>query len=210
MTALFAFSAMTQVAAAATVLTFDTLPVGDLVPDIYTEKGVTVSGNPSSYDRAGVVHMDDAGTFFSSLISISTGGLFSALAVDVLGLQQESYLETEDGLVPAAHDNVWFRGYVGGNLVSEFGYSSGFDGFDAQVRFGPSFGSLDLFTISAETRLASGVICLDAPCGHFELDNLIVGTVGETLAPVPLPAAGWLLLAGVGAMGVLRHRRSPV
>jgi len=33
---------------------------------------------------------------------------------------------------------------------------------------------------------------------------------GDVVAPVPLPAAGWLLLAGVGALSALKLRRSSV
>lgn len=203
---LFLFLASGVSASAATVLTFDGVSSDPYDgPQTYVESGVTVSGRPAYYGTPGVVHMDDAGTPFSQTISVTTGADFSALAVDIIGLPQESYFESEDGEIPVAHRNVWFRGYLDGALVAELGYSSGLLGSDRQVRFGPEFGTLDAFTISAETEFLAGMLCRDAPCGHFEVDNLIVGAPDEVLAPIPLPASGLALLAGLGVLWARRQ-----
>lgn len=59
------------------------------------------------------------------------------------------------------------------------------------------------------TRNADGTSVFDT----FALvDGGIVATEadrfpGDDVAPVPLPAAGWMLMAGIGGMGVLRRRR---
>ena len=48
----------------------------------------------------------------------------------------------------------------------------------------------------------------DAEKTQYGLKNLSGhGDVNVNMSPVPLPAAGWLLLAGVGALGAMRHRR---
>jgi hypothetical protein len=84
---------------------------------------------------------------------------------------------------------------------------------------------------SAEPSLpASGPVCLAAgsalcdagftaaPVVPVEFDGAFVvrigtslwnGTAiryGESIAPIPLPAAGWLVLAGMGALGLMRRR----
>lgn len=43
----------------------------------------------------------------------------------------------------------------------------------------------------------------------FAIDSLRFGKVGDIIvpAPIPLPAAGWLLLGGLGGMAALRRRR---
>lgn len=210
-TAFLASMTITSAAQAATVIGFDGVRDfffygDDFPPETYVEDGVTIGGSPAGNDADGIVHMDDAGTLWSNFISASTGGLFSALAVTIYGLPQYSYIDDGTDIINIPHRNVWFRGFVDGAQVAELGYSSGLSGFDAQVRLGADFSSLDYFTVTAETEYVEGMVCADAPCGHFDLDNLIVGAAGEVLPPVPLPAAGWLLLGAIGALGVMRRR----
>jgi hypothetical protein len=59
-----------------------------------------------------------------------------------------------------------------------------------------------------------------APVVPVEFDGAFVVRIGESLwngtalgtgdaiAPIPLPAAGWLVLAGMGALGLMRRRRA--
>ncbi|MDH2327697.1 VPLPA-CTERM sorting domain-containing protein [Cereibacter sp. SYSU M97828] len=201
-TAFLALSVST--ANAATVITFDSLPIGDTVPATYVESGVTVAGSPGSYTRAGAVHMDDGGTFYAKTIQITTGAAFSALGVDIFGLGQNSFIFDDDlgEVVGVPHENVFIKGFLGGSLVAELSFSTGLATALTQVRFDSSFADIDLLTVTADSVLMPGMECFEYPCGHFDLDNLIVGAVGEELAPVPLPAAGWMLLAGVAALGV--------
>lgn len=73
---------------------------------------------------------------------------------------------------------------------------------------GEAFRDLDKLTVSAlRPDIARiGGECFDAPCAHFELDNLV-------LAPVPLPAAVWLFVSGIAALaaagGAFRRPRTP-
>lgn len=200
-------------ASAATVITFDGVmdyyAYPDLPPETYLESGYSIGGGPASLDAPGSVHLDDAGSPLGSYISVTTGGLFSALAVQILGLGQASLLEVEEtettpsDQIPTAHENVWFKGFLNGVMVVEQGFSTGLKTALFDVRFGPAFAVIDRFEIVAETRLLANMICYDAPCGHFVVDNLIVGAPAEV---IPVPAAGWLLAGGIGAL-LLRRRR---
>lgn len=62
-------------------------------------------------------------------------------------------------------------------------------------------GSLDQtgFTIDL-----GGFDLLGVPSG---LDEITVSFVTETVQPIPLPAAAWFLVAGMGALGVVARRR---
>lgn len=206
-TAFLALSVST--AHAATVIGFDGLPIGDTVPATYVESGVTVAGSPGSYTRAGAVHMDDGGSFYAKTIQITTGAAFSALGVDIFGLGQNSFVFDDELGEPVAtpHTNVWIRGFAGGSLVASLDFSTGLQTALTQVRFDSSFADIDLLTVTADSVLLPGMECSDVPCGHFDLDNLIVGAAGEQLSPVPLPASGWMLLAGMAALA-LRFRPS--
>lgn len=42
--------------------------------------------------------------------------------------------------------------------------------------------------------------------GNFAIDNLTIAARSSQTAPIPLPAAGWLLVAGIGALAATRHR----
>lgn len=201
-------------ALAATIITFDgvfdyNFYGMDDPPSTYFEDGYSIGGTPASWGAPGDVHLDDSGTMWSNYISVTTEGLFSALAMEIYGLPQASVFEieatetSEPQTIPVAHENVWFRGFVDDVLLAERGFSSGLNGGIFDVRLGPDFASLDRFEIFAETRLPSGAVCWDAPCGHFTLDNLIVGAPAEV---IPLPAAGWLLGGAIGAL-LLRRRR---
>ena len=52
--------------------------------------------------------------------------------------------------------------------------------------------------------LASTVFAIGVKDNH---DEFKIRQIGVELAPVPLPAAGFLLLAGLGGLGLARRRR---
>lgn len=43
--------------------------------------------------------------------------------------------------------------------------------------------------------------------GDADLSDMIVEITGATFAPVPLPAAAWMLLAGVGGLAAMKRRK---
>lgn len=193
-------------------LTFDNAPLGgemdpyDMPP--YVEQGVSVKG--AAIWSLGLLHLDDSGTAFPYKLEISTGAPFSPVSVGILGHGQGSVREIfneETGWfdrIPTPYDNVILEGYRGGDLVAFDSYSTGLEEGWFDYRFAADFRSIDLLVIeNTSYPLPEGVTCYDAPCAHISLDDLRI-----SLAPVPLPASGGLLTAGlVAAMGLRKSKK---
>ena len=71
------------------------------------------------------------------------------------------------------------------------------------------------FTLAFESGLGSGISFRSGPLGEtntvagwldFDGTNDFLATV-EPVAPVPLPAAGWMLLSALGSLGIVRRSR---
>lgn len=113
---------------------------------------------------------------------------------------------------------------TGGRFGTEFAIVHGTgphvlgDGMDDTFASGP------LLT-GGEALLVGQVLCLSGSCTTVDaIVSMRVLNPGEalrrarvdaqmtwepgTLAPIPLPAAGWMLLAGLGALGTLARRRA--
>lgn len=184
-----------EASAATVTLTFDGVPsAGGTGPATIVESGYTISGTPDSYVTPGTVHLDDSGTGLNSWVGISGPVPFNPIQVDVTGLT---------GGLGVTYDNVYFEGYQGGGLVATQVYASPQDGTTVAVTFGSGFTNLDSLVIGVVRPDPSLLDLGDpfcAPCGHVNIDNLV-------LAPVPLPASGVLLLAGLTALGVRRMTR---
>src|SRR5437763_1739300 len=72
--------------------------------------------------------------------------------------------------------------------------------------FGGLFHDLDKLKVSVLLHPQEQYFCID--CANLYLDNLQLSLLGNTPAPVPLPAAGWLLGSGLAALGVIRRRKA--
>jgi hypothetical protein len=98
----------------------------------------------------------------------------------------------------------------GGNLLVGGNYdrSIGFAVLDCAVG-SPVWGSSACFSTDENLRTGN-VIAFMLDDGGANVDDNhddYVGYMVATPAPVPLPAAGWLLLSGVGALGAAARRR---
>ena len=162
------------------------------------------------FDAPGAVHLDDGGTSFARQITFTMNRRFNAIAFDLIPTNFNYLIcdsEELEGCVTETFDNVMLQGFRNGILV-------GLSIFDMSLNSGHlSFGSLlrnlDSLVIGFAPLPFDGTlpdgrfaVCIESPCSHFNIDNI-------TLAAVPLPAPGLLLVAvlTIGGLGALSRRR---
>ncbi len=166
----------------------------------YSEDGFTVTaldGILASYITAGTVLLVDSGPDFTTALSISGPGLFTANGLTFTSLGYDSFDE-----LPANIGNVIIRGFVGDTAVAVMRLSASIiSGTVQSVLFGPEFANLDRLEIELAYPRRAGAC--GSPCGQIE-----IGSLDLAPAPVPLPATGGLLaLAGLTIAGISRRRR---
>lgn len=204
----FGLGALGAGPAPAANMTFSGL-TGDCVgTPSYTENGITATsggGTDIAYHlNPGVLHMDDSGTTCPQSVEFTMARPFDAISVDILPLESNYCADPDNCSAPGdPYDNVLWEGFVGDAIVASSKFFMGTT--DSTYVFGDAFRGLDKLKVSAllPSLAVIGGECFDAPCAHFELDNL-------NLAPIPLPATLWLLASGLttlGAMGVWRRPR---
>lgn len=176
-------------------------------PPSYVENGITatgIGGSPAFHTRPGALHLDDSGTPFPHRVEFTMALPFHAISVDILPIVPTAYCS--DPSCESAgdpYDNVLWEGLVGDTVVASSKFFMGTT--NSTYTFGDTFRGLDKLAVTALLpdfdRI--GGACFDAPCAHFDLDNLV-------LAPVPLPAGIWLFASGIGILGAMggRLRRS--
>jgi hypothetical protein len=187
-----ALAMVTPVAAHATTVDFDDLAAGSLVGGAYSAFGVTFNhaevvtfGHLPGGTPANAIAHDDLSTTFGPESAISVVFDFVVSSVSLTGLD-----------VGAA--GFLFRGFdatVGGNLV------------DAKTAFGDGLGIGEFFTLdlAGSIRRIEFSQVLPNYSDGIAFDNLSFET-GD-IAPVPLPAALPLSLAGLGMLAAVRRRR---
>jgi hypothetical protein len=196
--------------ATAATMSFSGLPGSCLgASPAYAEAGITATDSgfgPAYWARPGVLHMDDSGTFCPQSVTFATARPFDAVSVDILPLSSWYCADPGNCAATDPYDNVLWEGLVGDTVVASDAFFMGTT--DSTYVFGEAFRTLDELRVSAlRPDIARiGGECFDAPCAHFELDNLV-------LAPVPLPAAVWLFASGIGALaaagGAFHRSRKP-
>ncbi len=104
---------------------------------------------------------------------------------------------------PAGRSNPCYRGVV--FLREDSSAPSSILSSDASVDFPSMFSSFS----TREFRFSAADIYLNLGTGSSGTGSTVrdgfVGTI-TSIAPVPLPAAAWLLLAGLGGLGLLGRR----
>lgn len=207
--AVFFLAISAGVSASAATLNFNDIPDGEHGPAaaIWHEAGAMVAADPMSdgivwYSLPGAIHIDDSGTSLTQRVDVTTGGVFSAVRMAVVGYELASYVQDGEDTVPTAYQNIAAAGFRDGLSVASAQFSTGLSGGVFSFSFGSDFRNIDLLRIAAigPWRQMLGdlpIECSDAPCGHFDLDSL-------TLAPVPLPGGFLLAFGGVAALAGVR------
>lgn len=219
----------TVLSASAVTMTFDDLPHAD--PDLhnYTENGITASADHAGlgyWGKAGRLHLDDSGSWIASNVGFSTGGLFDAVSFDVpqyglTSLVYEFYDTVAEEWIwvfGIPYHNVGVKGFRDGELVAETTFYS--EDYSTYFLDALKFADIDYLTISAlrpspaeiqavrESVLAQhpgatdiAVWCFDSPCGHFDIDNLVL----DPALAAPAPPTLALLALGMIALGATRR-----
>lgn len=191
-------------------------------PTLSTEDGVEIElsdgfdlpGEPEF--GGGTVHLDDFGTAYSRWVELRFPRLAEVISLDILGLGIDSwfYELDEEGFeveVPFAYENVRVDGGSTGGTASRTFSSGTLPGWTTLL-LGPDFAAVDWLRVTAlgpesdPATFAFGSFDCSAPCAHFEVDNVTFALLPPSVVPVPpaLPA----LAAGLGALALLRRRKT--
>ncbi len=92
------------------------------------------------------------------------------------------------------------------SMTIDFGVSGGATLADSVGYADGAVGSWTAITRRFEVTGAADVILSFAAKGRADQLGGFIDDVSVSAAPIPLPAAGWLLLAGVAGLGALRRR----
>lgn len=191
-------------------------------PSLSTEDGVEIElsdgfdllGEPEF--GGGTVHLDDFGTSYSRWVELRFPRLAEVISLDILGLGIDSwfYELDDDGFeveVPFAYENVRIEGGGTAGAASRTFSSGTLPGWTTLL-LGPDFAAVDWLRVTAlgpesdPATFAFGSFDCSAPCAHFEVDNVTFALLPPSVVPVPpaLPA----LAAGLGALALLRRRKT--
>ncbi|MCB2134462.1 MAG: hypothetical protein KDE08_00720 [Rhodobacteraceae bacterium] len=208
----FAVTSATAPSAGATTVTFDNVPdYGTALDEVfntgsqtpYVENGVTVTptdGLLAWEFTQGAAHMDDSGTDFTSGLMFTMANTFDAVSFSLISLGY-GFWDTPGPL----NENIFVTGFSGGSIVAfaEFVLSDVF--LDPQTfLLGAGFSALDALLIQIVDP-ANSAAC-DAPCGHFDLDTVVLAPIIPTV-PVP-PSVAMMTIAGGLLFAVGRRRKA--
>ena len=191
-------------AAPAATMTFANLPDEGAQLLGYSENGIKAKaiGGVVAYEgQTGFAHLDDSGTGLASGLDFTTGGLFDAASFDLVSWGYNFWFPPGP-----LSDNILVTGFLNGSVVSQASFIlSDIAGSLQSFTLGSAFAGIDRFRI--ELLYPVNVAMCDAPCGHFDLDNVTLNGVAPAL--VPLPAGGLLVATGIIALvGAGRRRRA--
>jgi hypothetical protein len=180
-------------------------------------------GTLATAGTPGVAHMDDGGTGCTGMVDFELFALagllpdgtafsFDRRRFDASSVEMRPFAtafcaptRSEDEFFCGdGYDNVRWQGFRDGSLIASDTFFVG-TGAPYTYVFGDLFRDLTSLRLTALPPFVEGGRCDDSPCGHFEIDNLVLAAVN--LTPVPLPGALVLLMSGLLGLGSMRWRR---
>ena len=178
--------------ARAATMTFDALPESVLS---YFEDGITADGagfDLGFFGALGRLHLDDSGTAFARRVDFHMAIAFRPVSFDILPVGT-SYCPPDlpDPPCSTPYDNVRVTGIRAGAVVFEDLFSADEPGAPWTYFF-PELDPIDSLSIQAlrpDLDVLGGG-CDDAPCSHFDIDNLVL-----VPGPVMLPQLTLALVA---------------
>lgn len=215
--------------AAAATMTFTGIHAGcGAAPEVFqghVEDNIVATprgfGTMAAAGTPGVGHMDDGGTgcarsadfelfALAGLLPDGTAFSFDRRRFDAASVQMRPFAtafcapgrDEAEFFCGDAYENVRWEGFRDEVLVASHTFFVG-TGAPYLLSFGDLFRNLSSLRLTALLPVEGGR-CDDSPCGHFEIDDLVLTAVG--LSPVPVPAALWLLLSALAGLGAMRRR----
>lgn len=192
--------------AGAVTMTFDDIDDGYEVPPgrSYSEGGVLMTGDGevAQYGATGAARLDDWGSPVASTLSFTMESPFVAKGFQIRSLGSwYVHEDTDTGeVVSLPYDNVEVSLFRGETRVFNQRFSAGEAGAVWRYLLPDTVGGVDRMSIGALWPTQTDTdYCTDAPCGTIEIDNV-------TLAPIPAPPAGVLLLSGMMVVWAARRR----
>ncbi|WP_425039538.1 VPLPA-CTERM sorting domain-containing protein [Primorskyibacter sp. S187A] len=125
----------------------------------------------------------------------------ASASIEILGVGTFDFLSPTRTFVNNANEVVGFsREGANGNDLLNGPEDSIFSSWDMTTSIGPVTGDLEYL------QWTNSPVETDA--GTLVFNNATVfGSFEAIVAPVPLPAAGWLMIAGIGGLAAMRRNR---
>lgn len=201
------FALLWTSSAYANLMSFDGLPGHS--NSVWIEDGISASvsgGDLAYYAVPGQAHLDDLGTPFGSRVGFTMSSRFNANSFDLRPIAFEYFLDIDGNVNPIEYSNVSLFGLRGGLVVASDVFNM--RGVDYLYNFSSAFSNLDELVVKilspymGPVDLGAGIFgnyFCNAPCSHFDIDNV-------SLSAVPLPPAFPLFVAALGILALIRKK----
>lgn len=208
--------AFAAVSANAATYTFDFASLGSNHSSLYVEsnedsnEGVTVTGSYYSIDNGNFLAGDDIDVDTNSWGLISNNSRSDSHTIDSKGTD-EAMVFTFDNIDVTMNsiDISWYEGTGDYDLFTD-GVHQGHTSTETVLPAGPAssfaVGTRTITNCSYIAGRHGGNQCSPDESG-IKIGSITIDYTPENVQAVPLPAAGWMLFAGLGGLAAMRRRK---